>query len=109
MSQIVIVLHTDDLADPASLFDLRGSYVAQPDMTHQTLPLKVGEDGERRFERTLGGVMHVEHAAQVDYVEHIQTQIAEVVVDRLSEFFAREGRDPRSILAAPGADLGDDR
>ncbi len=29
-------------------------------------------------------------------------------MDRLCQFFAREGRDPRSVLAAQGADLGDD-
>lgn len=52
--------------------------------------------------------MGVRHAAKIDHVQHIQTQIAEIVVDRLSQFPRREGRDPRSVLAAPGADLGDD-
>jgi len=32
----------------------------------------------------------------------------QVVVDRLCQFFAREGRAPGSVLAAQGADLGDD-
>ena len=52
--------------------------------------------------------MHVEHAAQVDDVEHIQAQVAEIVVDRLSQLRARNGRDPGSIGAAPGADFRDD-
>jgi len=52
--------------------------------------------------------MHVEHTAQVDDLEHIQAQIAEILVDRLREFLAREGWNPRAIRAAPGADLGDD-
>jgi len=30
--------------------------------------------------------MHVEHAAKVDHVEHIEAEIAKVVVHRLGEF-----------------------
>ena len=52
--------------------------------------------------------MHGEHAAQVDHLEHVEAQIAEVIVDRLRQFFARERRNPRAILAAPRPDLGDD-
>ena len=35
-------------------------------------------------------------------------EIAQVVVHRLGQLFGRERREPGSILAAPGADLGDD-
>jgi hypothetical protein len=48
------------------------------------------------------------HTAQVDHVEHIQTQIAKIVMNRRSQVFARESWNPGSILSAPGAELGDD-
>lgn len=60
--------------------------------------------------------MHVEQTglwapATLVYVpvdfEHIQAQVAQVVVGRLGQFCARHGRDSRSVVAAPGADLGD--
>ena len=37
MRQVVVVLHADDLADPASFLDLRGRNVAQSDVTYQAL------------------------------------------------------------------------
>ena len=44
MREIVVVLHADDLADPAPFRDLRGGDVAEPDVTDQPLPLKLGQD-----------------------------------------------------------------
>ncbi len=49
MRQIVQVLHADDRRDAAALLDLRRRDVAEPDMTHQPLPLKIGQHGQRRF------------------------------------------------------------
>ncbi len=83
MRQIVLVLHADDLGDPASFRDLRGRDVAQPDMTHQTLPLELGQDGERRLDRPFGGAMRVEHDPKVDHVQHVEPEIAQIVVHRL--------------------------
>ena len=37
MRQIVMVLHADDLADPAPFRDLRRRDIAQPDVAHQAL------------------------------------------------------------------------
>ena len=84
----------DDPADPAPFRDLSWGDVAQPDVTHQALSLKVGQNRERRLDRPFGGAMDAEHAAEVDHVEHIQIEIAQIVVDCLSQFFAREGRNP---------------
>ena len=81
-------------ADPAPFRDLRGSDVAQPDVAHQALPLELGQRRERRLDRPLGRAMHVEHDAQIDHVEHVEAEIAQIVVHRLRQFFAREGRDP---------------
>ena len=94
MHQIVLILHADNLADSATLRDLRGRDVAQPDVTHQALTLELGQNGEWRFDRPFGRSMHVEHAAKVDHVEHIEAEIAKVVVHRLGEFRRGEGRNP---------------
>jgi len=42
--------------------------------------------------------MQVEHAAEINHVEHIQAQIAKIVMHRLGQFFTRESRvhDPSS-------------
>ena len=77
-------------------------------MAHQALPLQLGQDGERLLDRAFGRAMHVEHDPQVDDVEHVEAEIAQVVVHRLRQLLGREGRHPRSVRAAPGADLGDD-
>ena len=103
-----MVLHADDLADLSPVRDLRRRDVAKPDMAHQTLPLQFGQCGERRFERAFDRALDVEHAAQVDDVEHVEAEVAQIVVHRLRQFFRRHRRDPRAVVAAPRADLGDD-
>ena len=67
-------------------------------MTHQALSLQVGEHGERRLERPFRGVVYVEHGAQIDDVEHIHAEIAEIVVDSLSQIFTRR---PESMSLPP--------
>ncbi len=108
LRQVVMVLHADDFAEPASLGDLRRRDMAEPDVAHQPLALQLGEDRERRLDRPLRGMMGVEHAAKVDQFERIQPQIAQIVLHRLDQFVARKGRIPGSIRTAPRADLGDD-
>ena len=49
-------------------------------MTHQAFAVQFGKGSERRFERSFGRAMHVEHAAQVDDVEHVEPEIAQIVV-----------------------------
>jgi hypothetical protein len=53
-------------------------------------------------------MMHIEHHAQIDHVEHIQSEVAQIVVYRFSQFPARERREPRSVCAAARAHLRDD-
>src|SRR4029077_7486338 len=47
ISDVVLVLHADDLADPAPCGDLRGRHVAQADMSYASLPLEVSEHHQR--------------------------------------------------------------
>ena len=53
--------------------------------------------------------MHIEHAAQIHHIEHFQAEVAQVVVHLRPEFRRRLRRQPGSVVAAPGADLGHDR
>ena len=99
---------TQTIARSGVLGDLRGRDVAQPDVADQALALQLGEHGERRLDRALGGAVDAEHAAQVDHLEHVEAEVAQVVVHRLGQLGGREGRQPGAVLAAPGADLGDD-
>ena len=108
MSKIVPVLYADDGGDLSGLRDLRRRDIAQPDVTHQTLLLEFGQNCHWRLDRPLSRFMDTKHAAQVDDIEHIETEIAEIVMNSRSQLFAGESRNPRSILAATGADFGND-
>src|SRR6267154_4268656 len=77
MRQVVVILDADDFAYSAPFHDLCGGDVAQPDVTHPSLPLKVGESGQRRLDRALRGSMDIEHAPKVHDLEHIQAQVAQ--------------------------------
>src|SRR5277367_6794037 len=96
--QVVHVLHTDNRSDLSRLRDLRRRDVAQPDVTNQTLLLELGQNGDRPLNRALGWFTDAKRTAQVDHVEHIQTQIAKIVMNRGSQVFARESWNPGSIL-----------
>ena len=82
LCQVVLILDADDGDDPPRFRDLRGRDVAQPDMTYQALLLKLGQDSERRLDGAFCRLMDAKHAAQVDYVKHIEAEISEVVVNR---------------------------
>lgn len=79
-----LVLHADDGSDPSGFSDLRGS----DEMTHQTLLPEFGWNCHWCLDRPLSGFMAAKHSARVDYIEHIQPQIAEVVVNCRSQLLA---------------------
>ena len=72
------------------------------------MPLQVREYGQRGFERTFRGAVRVEHGAQIDDIDDVDAEIAQIVVHGLRQFLAREGGNTGSICTAPGADLGHD-
>ncbi len=76
-------------------------------MADQPLPLQLGQGGQRPLDRTLGRAVDVEHEAQVDDLQHVQAQVAQVVVHRPGQVLRRVGRVPGGVLAPEGADLGD--
>ncbi len=105
---VIQVLHTDDVAEPASFGHLRGGDVAEADVTYEALALQLGEDGKRLLDGAFGWYRRAEHDAEVDDVERVQTQIAKVVVDGLRQLLDRESRVPGTIVATAGTYLGDD-
>jgi hypothetical protein len=92
MRQIVVILDADDVTDPASFLDLRARDVAQADVTDQSFALKLGQHAERRLDGPFGRPMDVEETAEVDHIQHLQAQVAQVVLDCLGQFFRRESR-----------------
>ena len=94
MGYVVRVLHADDRDDPACFLDLRACDVAHPDVAHQTSSLEVGQHRERGLDRPLGGLMDGEHTAKIHHLEHVEGEIAQVVVDSSSQLFGRHRRDP---------------
>src|SRR5580658_4891813 len=81
MHEVVVILYTDNRDHPPRFRNLGGRDVAQPDMAYQAFLLKLGQDGKRRLHRTLGWFVNAEHAAQVDNIYDIQTQIAKIVMN----------------------------
>ena len=84
MDQIVLVLDADDRREGSALRHLPRRYVAQPNPADEALSLEIGEDGERRLDGAFGRSMHVEHDAQVDHVEGVDAEVAQVVMGRRS-------------------------
>ncbi|MNV78549.1 hypothetical protein D3C71_1720450 [compost metagenome] len=52
--------------------------------------------------------MGVEHGAEVDHVEHVAPQVAQIVMHGARQHVGRESGIPRCVIAAHGADLGHD-
>ena len=55
---------------------------------------------------SVGAVARTHHAV-VNDVEHVQAQVAEVVVDGINQLLARNCVKPRFILAPPATQFGD--
>ena len=58
-------------------------------MADEAPPLKLGERGERRLDRPFGGSVDVDHDAQIDDLEHVEPEIAQIVVDRARQLRRR--------------------
>ena len=87
MREIVLVLHANDLADPTRFGELRRRDIAQPDVAHETPLLEFGQDGQRRFDRSFCRAVRIEHDAKVDEVQHVEPEVAQIVVHRLAQLF----------------------
>jgi hypothetical protein len=81
MDEIVEIFHANDLGDTAPLRDLSRRHVAEAKMADQTLSLQLCERGERLIERSFARSVPIPHEPQVDNVQHVDTQVPQVVVD----------------------------
>ncbi len=73
----------------------------------ETLALEVRQDRQRRLDRPFGRPGS-EHQPQVDHVETLEAEMAQVVVDGVGQLPFGERGVPRAVRAALRADLGDD-
>jgi hypothetical protein len=94
--QIVEILDANDLAGALALSDLGGRHVAQSDMADQTLPLEIGDDAERLFERPVGRRVVPNHAA----LQHIDAEVVQIVVHGQRELLASHCRKNRAFGTA---------
>lgn len=78
-------------------------------MPHQPLALQICNRLQRSSQRSFGRAVHIEHQAQVDDVERLQPEVRQIVLDGARELVRFERRQPRRILAAARANLGDDQ
>src|SRR6185503_14220481 len=76
--EVVLILHADDVCDGTSFLDLLCRHVAEADVTDEPLPLQLCQCGEWRLDRALSGCVNVEHQPEVDDIQDIQPQIAQV-------------------------------
>ena len=97
MHEIVMVLQADDLGDAVCLLELAGGHVAQAELSDQALPLELGQGRKLFLDRAL---VRLENAAdaQVDHVERVNPEVAEVVVDGGAREVCRGERgNPRCV------------
>src|ERR1700730_8253504 len=94
MHQVIVILYAHNRHDSPRFGDLSGRDIAHPDMPDQPLLLEFGQNGERSLHRTLRWFVNAEHAAQVNYIQHIHSQVAKIVVNLRSQFLARKSRNP---------------
>jgi hypothetical protein len=76
-------------------------------MTDQALGLEIGQDCQRFCDGVLVG-SELTADTQIDDLQHIQAEMAQIVLHRAGEVPAGECRRPRLVRSAPGADLCDD-
>ena len=94
MRHIVQVLHAGDLAEASAFLDLLRGDVAEPDMTHEALPLKAGQNIERRLDRAFRRSVGRAHDPQVDDFQHVEPKVAQIVLDGALEVIRAHGRVP---------------
>ena len=107
MGDVVEVLHADDGRDRLRLGDLLGGDGADAEVPDQPVLLHLRERGELLLDGAgLGAVEGAE--AEVDGVEHVEAEVAEVVVDRLAQLLGRSCVRPAALGVPPCPHLGHD-
>src|SRR5439155_8944520 len=101
---IVKVLDADDRRDRLRLGDLLGAHITHPEMLNQTRVLHFRKHAERLSNRT-GLRCNEATDPQIDHIERVDTEIVEIVTNRLPKFVRSERSGPISFRVAAGADV----
>ena len=83
--EIVMVLHANDRCNALRLDDLGSGDIAETEMPDQSPLLKFSQRGEPFPDGCFGRAMHAVGDAQIDHVEHINSEIAKIVVNATHE------------------------
>lgn len=84
--KIVHVLYTHHISDGLRFPELRGRHVAHTELANKPLLLGFGKHGKWCFQRPFCGSVPITHVAIVGDIQHIESEIAQVVVHRINEF-----------------------
>lgn len=76
-------------------------------MLDEALLLEFGEDGEGCGDGAFGWAFEAAYS-EVDDVELVEAEVAEVVVDAVDDLLTGECGDPGCVCAAASTDFGDD-
>ncbi len=93
MRQVVLVLYTDDRRYLHAFGELAGCYGAKADMADQAPVLQLSQDGQGRLERGFDRSARAAEA-QIDDIELLETEIAQIIVNGRGQVFGRGRRQP---------------
>ncbi len=106
VGEVVEILHADNFGDFGGFGELVGGDVADSDVADEALFFELDEGGEWLFDGELGWTGGAADA-EIDDIEGIYCQVAQVIVGALGQALGGEVGEPGFVLAAPGAELGD--
>src|SRR5665213_1557279 len=102
MDDVVEILHADDLRDFPPLRKLRGTDVAQSEMTDEPLLLEFGKHGQRFFDGPFRWPHHPSNS-EVDDIELVEPEVSQIVVNTVDQLLARKSMNPRLIFGTSRA------
>ena len=76
-------------------------------MTNQPLTLELGKHGQRFRDGSLRWPHDSSHA-KIDYVQRVDPEIAQIVMNGIDQFLTRKCMQPGLVLTPASAHLGDD-
>jgi len=107
VGEIVKVLDTDDFGKGLSLGELLWRHGAEANVANEPLPLEFNE--HLQWFRDGAGLWSGKTAhPEIDDIEGIEAEIAQIVLDALDQIFSRTVENPGAIVATASADLGDE-
>src|SRR5271165_5887824 len=106
LRDVVHILDANNLRDCLRLIQLLGTDVAQTEMPNQSLTSELHKHRQRFFDRPLRWRHHSANP-EIDQVQGVEPEIAEIVMNAIDQLLARKRVDPRFVRWPPGAQFGD--